>query len=236
MSYQLSALMIVVYWVYVTTFLVMGAYVWYRVERTSRLGMVAPLFSLIMFAFTHALADAMPLIAHYRPEVTVEATEFVLVSNILEAVSFVFLLIFGVASFAEGTVKTRAVYVIGLLGMLGVIVGVVLTSGDDPGQLELAVHAFIGVPAGILATSALARAAYRCHILGVRHGRNGAIIAAAGMSLYTVFALVQPAVLPGLTRMAGVPVQTHRAFAAIVVTVGVGWMLERLSVRTSGQP
>lgn len=232
MSGDLSRLMVAVYWVYVLTFFVMGVSIWLRVERTNRLGMVAPLFSLIMFAFVHGLADAMPLLAYYRSEVNFESAEYLLVASILEAASFVFLLLFGLISFVEGPTKTRALYVLGLLGMLGVIVGLVLSLGEDMSQVDAAVHTLLGIPAGVAATAAFARAAYRCHVLGVRNSRNGAIIAAVGMGLYTIFAMIQPVMAPELVRVAGVPIQVHRVFAAMVITVGVGWMLERLALRS----
>lgn len=226
----------VVYAIYGSSFLVMAVVVWKRLERTARMGLVKPLTGLIVFAAFHGFGDLVEVVLRVPGFPAQYVIPFRALKIALISASFISLLLFGVSSFVRSRRLMRLVLSVGVVGLVGVTATIVAiwtqaaNAGDSTKAVEIAVRHLIAVPAAVLSAAAFFRVAVLCRRLGMRQSAFGAIVAGAFMAVYAVLAGVfvsgssQPYILFGL------PIQVYRMTAAIGITIGVAWMLERMTI------
>lgn len=227
--------MLVLFAAYAFVFYVIAAVTWRGISRTARAGLVAPLMILVVFAIVHGSADIMDVVlrlpnANPSPTGGVAAIRIVLLGS-----SFILLLVYGVVGLVDNTAVRRSILLIGLIGAVGIAAAIagLFAEGAQAGSIaasERATRLFIALPAGLLSALALVRVSRQCDVLGLVDCRRGALVAAAGMAAYAVFAGAFATGYPQAYRLFGLPIQAYRMGAAIVIAVGLTMMLERMSV------
>lgn len=224
---------------YATVFFFMAGITWRSMEKTAKVGIVAPLVMLVVFAVVHGFSDVIDAIMRFPGVDSSPTGALAAVRITLLAASFVFLLIYGLASLIDDMAIFRVIVILGLVGMVGMVAGIaaLFAEGAAAGSVasaERATRLFLALPSGMLAAAALFRSGRRCGALGMEHCERGARLAAVSMAAYAVFAGAFATGYPQAYRLLGLPIQAHRMLAAVALTVGLAWMLERMSLSGEG--
>lgn len=231
--------MVVLFLAYAFTFFIMSWIVWTQTEQTARIGLTAHMVNFVAFALIHGASDLVD--AYLRiPGVNVSPTgPAAAVRLSLLALSFVFLLLFGVVSLVESPAALRAIRLMGMIAGAGTAAALValFAEGAASGSVadaERAIRLYVALPGGLLSAYALWRTGDRCGRLGMDQCRQGSFIAAAALVAYAVFAGAIATGYPQVLRLFGLPIQVYRMSAGVVLTVGLTIMLERLSIKSGG--
>lgn len=227
--------MIVLFTVYAITFFVMAAVTWRRLEQTARIGIAAPMAMLVVFAVLHGLSDVVDVLLRLPGTESSPVGALAAIRLVLLVASFVFLFVYGLLALIDDESIRRTVFLLGMIALIAAMGALTALFAEDVpagsiGAVERTIRLFVALPGGLLASAALIRAGEICGRLGAGQCQMGARIAAAGMAAYAIFAGAFATGYPVALRLAGIPIQAYRMTAAMVVTVGLAWMLERMAL------
>ncbi len=227
--------MVALFVVYGVTFFVMAFVVWRRLEQTSRMGIAAPMFLLVVFAVLHGSSDIVDVFLRLPGADASPISGLAAIRMVLLLASFVFLFMYGLAGLFDDVQVMRTISLLGTLAMFGALSGLtaLFAEGAAAGsilEVERATRLFVALPGGLLAAAALFRASRVCGRLGIERCQRGARLAAAGMTAYAIFAGAFATGYPQSLRLLGLPIQAYRMSAALVVTLGLVMMLDRMSL------
>ncbi|MDZ4168960.1 MAG: hypothetical protein U1E26_04810 [Coriobacteriia bacterium] len=227
--------MIILFVVYGLTFFVMAGVLWFRLEQTARIGIAGPMVTLVAFAVLHGISDIVDVVLRLPGYNASPTGSIAAVRMVFLVASFLFLAVYGALGLIRDDSVRRSVFVMGMVGLVGIVAAVtaLFAEGAAAGSIadaERATRLYIALPGGLLAALALYRAGQTCGKLGMRQCREGSIVAAAGMVAYAIFAGGIATGYPEPLRLIGLPIQLYRMGSAAVLTVGIAWMLDRMSI------
>lgn len=227
--------MAVLFMVYAAVFFIMAGITWRRLEQTARVGIVAPMVMLVVFAVIHGFSDVIDAVLRMPGMDSSPTGALAAVRITLLLTSFVFLFIYGLAALVDDMAMFRLIFILGVVGMVGMVAGItaLFAEGSAAGSIadaEKATRLFLALPGGLLAAAALWRSGERCGALGMEQCQKGARLASVAMASYAIFAGAFATGYPQANRLLGLPIQAHRMVAAMAITIGLAWMLERMSL------
>lgn len=227
--------MFIVFIVYGATFLVMAAVLWLGVRHTTRLGIASQLPVLAFFALTHGASDLVDAVLRTPYVDASPLGPVAAIRLVLLAISFIFLLVFGILMLIEDERLRRNIFALGVLAVIGAASGLAAlfaqeTDAASIQQVERAIRLLFGLPGGLLSAAGLYRVHRRCACIGVRQCGTGALVAAGGMAAYAIMAGALATGYPTPLFILGLPIQLHRMAAAVVLTIGCVMMIRSLEL------
>jgi signal transduction histidine kinase len=232
-----------VFFIYGLAFFTMGLALLFEASRTPLLAESSVLLLLATFGFVHG--------SHEWLEMFIDKSDWMVFRNVLLvnwlrivvlSISFISLLVFGLRMLnldRRLSQREAEVWIAGVLFYLAVVylIGFSPWSGhfDRLTHLDAVIRYWVAVPASVLTWLALRRRANQAQRLGRPTGLATGLRAAAWGFL--VYALTQLVVSPldmfpanllnqaSFIEMTGMPVQVVRAAMAVVITIGMIWVL-----------
>ncbi|MBI5232025.1 MAG: hypothetical protein HY876_07675 [Coriobacteriales bacterium] len=232
-----SWFLVVLYAIYGLTFLVMAGAIGYYTRKAPPFGISRKMISLIIFAILHGFSDLLDAVLR-SPGMDASPTSALAAARlVLLATSFVWLFLFGIVSLIDNEELYRVIVIVSVVAGVGVAayLAAQYAEGATVGSMarvELQTRLFIALPACLLAAGGFYRVSRQCASLGMDQCRRGAMVAAGGMAAYGVLGGAFATGYPFVLRLFGVPIQVFRMGAAVVLTVGVIWMLQSMQVNS----
>ncbi len=225
--------LIAVFIIYGGSFLVMAWVLWQHIRRTAGVGVTSRLNFLALFALTHGLSDLMDAALRFPGVDPDPSGPAAVIRLTLLVVSFLFLLLFGLVVTVDDVGLQRVIIGFGTLAVAGMVAGLAAlfladSTADSFAATEKATRLLVGLPGAALSAVALVRISRICSRLGLHHCATGARVAAFGMAAYGILAGGVATGYPQAVMVLGLPIQLHRMAAAVVLTVGCVWMLQKL--------
>lgn len=225
--------LITVFIIYGGSFLVMAWVLWRHIQRTSRAGVTSRLNFLALFALTHGVSDLLDAVLRFPGVDPDPSGPIAIVRLTLLVVSFLFLLLFGLVVIVDDSGLQKMIVGFGMLAVAGMVAGLTAlfladSTAGSFAATEKATRLLVGLPGAALSAVAFIKIGRICTRLGLHHCANGAKLAAFGMAAYGILAGGVATGYPNAVMVVGLPIQLHRMAAAVVLTIGCVWMLQKL--------